>query len=106
MSFGDTRGHELRGPHYAIVIQSEAYPLNTVLIIPLSSSARATDWRVPIVLNGQRTYALVEQLRVVDKESRLKERVGSIAGTSELTMIEEELSLILGIHPMYRDADE
>jgi mRNA-degrading endonuclease toxin of MazEF toxin-antitoxin module len=80
--------------------------LSTVLIVPLSSSVRATDWRVPIEVNGQRTYALVEQLRAVDKTSRLKERVGSIAGAPELAMIEEELALILGIHPMYRDADE
>jgi mRNA interferase MazF len=105
VSFGETRGHELRGPHYAVIIQSEAYPLSTVLIVPLSSSVRATEWRVPIDVNGQRTYALVEQLRAVDR-ARLKERVGSIAGASELTIIEEELALILGIHPMYRDADE
>jgi len=104
VSLGETRGHEVRGPRYAVVVQSDAYPLSTVLIVPLSSSAQATEWRVPVEVGGERTYALVEQVRAVDRELRLRERIGSIAGTSPMGQIDEELAMMLGIHPLYREA--
>ena len=102
VSFGQGKGHELNDPHYAIVVQSDAYPLSTVIVVPLSSSARPTPWRVPVEVAGKTTYALVEQTRVVDAESRLREWVCSLAGTDTLAQIDEELAMILGIHQTYR----
>ena len=58
VSFGQGKGHELNDPHYAIVVQSDAYPLSTVIVVPLSSSARPTPWRVPVEVAGKTTYAL------------------------------------------------
>ena len=95
--FGPAKGHELKDPHYAVVVQSDAYPLSTVLVVPLSSSARPTSWRVPVEFAGKRTYALVEQLTAVDAETRLRDWVGTIAGTEEMSEIEGELALILDI---------
>jgi mRNA interferase MazF len=102
VAFGEAKGHELRGPHYAVVVQSDAYPLSTVLMVPLSSSARPTSWRVPVEIAGTRTYALVEQTLAVDVETRLREWVTSIAGTEEMAQIDQELAMILGLHEAYR----
>ena len=102
VSFGPGKGHELKDPHYAVVVQSDAYPLSTVLVVPLSSSAMPTAWRVPIEIGGKRTYALVEQLRAVDAETRLREWVCSIAGTDEMAQVDEELAMIVGIDEAYR----
>ena len=102
VAFGEVKGHELRGPHYAVVVQSDAYPLSTVLVVPLSSSVLPTSWRVPVEIAGTRTYALVEQTRAVDAETRLREWVCNIAGTDEMEQIDEELAMILGLHEVYR----
>ena len=102
--FGQGKGHELNDPHYAVVVQSDAYPLSTCLVVPLSSSVSAAPWRVPVDISGKRTYALVEQLRAVDAESRLREWVCNIAGTDEMSQIDEELGMILGTHPTYKDS--
>jgi mRNA interferase MazF len=97
VSFGPAKGHELKDPHYAVVVQSDAYPLSTVLVVPLSSSATPTSWRVPVEIAGKRTYALVEHLTSADAEVRLREPVGSIAGSDEMAQIEDELAMILDI---------
>lgn len=102
--FGQNKGHELNEPHYAVVVQSDVYPLSTVIVVPLSSSAKSTPWRVPVTVLGKRTQALVEQIRVVDIESRLKEWVCNLSGSSEMDQIDEELALIIGVHKIYRDA--
>lgn len=101
VAFGQGKGHELKDPHYAVVVQSDAYPLSTVLVVPLSSSVTPTPWRVPIDILGTRTYALVEQLRVVDAESRLRDWVCNIAGSDQMAQVDEELAMILGIHEAY-----
>ena len=103
VGFGEAKGHELRGPHYAVVVQSDVYSLSTALVVPLSSSVREAPWRVPVDIAGTRTYALVEQTRAVDAESRLREWICNIAHTPQMHQIEEELSMILGIHPVYRE---
>ena len=102
VAFGQTKGHEIKDPHYAVVVQSNAYPLSTVLVVPLSSSCISAPWRVPVEIAGKRTYALVEQTRAVDSETRLREWVRNIAGTDEMGQIDEELAMILGLHEVYR----
>lgn len=102
VAFGQTKGHELKDPHYAVVVQSDAYPLSAVIVVPLSSSVRPTPWRVPVEIEGKRTYALVEQTRVVDAETRLRQRVCSLADTDAMAQIDNELAMILGLHEDYR----
>lgn len=101
VAFGQGKGHELKDPHYAVVVQSDAYPLSTVLVVPLSSSVTPTPWRVPIQIAGARTYALIEQLRAVDAATRLRDWVCNIAGSEEMAQVDEELAMILGIHEAY-----
>lgn len=104
ITLSDTRGHETSGPHYAVIVQADLYNvLNTVLIVPLSSSIkRPAPFHVRLSVLGKRTYALVEQLRAVGVNRRLKDYVGSIAGSGPMDQIDHELGLILGLHPDYR----
>ena len=102
VAFGQTKGHEISDPHYAVVVQSDAYPLSTMLVVPLSSSVRPAPWRVPVEVAGKRTYALVEQTRAVDAETRLREWVSNIADTDMMAQIDEELAMIFGLHGDYR----
>ncbi|ACA60611.1 type II toxin-antitoxin system PemK/MazF family toxin [Candidatus Desulforudis audaxviator] len=80
IALGDTKGHKTRGSHYAVVVQADLYNvLSTALVVPLSSSVkRPAPFHVPLQVLGKRTYALVEQLRAVDVNRRLKEHITSI----------------------------
>lgn len=88
-----SRGHEQRGPRFAVVVQSDALPLSTLLVAPTSTSARAASFRPEIELDGTPTRVLVEQTTAVDPE-RLGEHVGHL-GFNELRQVEAALRLVL-----------
>lgn len=97
ISFEGARGHELRGPHYGVVVQDDLYNrLSTTLIVPLSSSAPMVHFHVPVTVNGQRTFALAEQLRAVDVDRRLKERIGELS-SGAMAAIDEQLRGLLSL---------
>lgn len=60
------RGHEQRGPRLGVVVQSEDLPLSTVVLAPTSRSAPPRVFRPQVLVAGERTCVLVEQLRTVD----------------------------------------
>ncbi len=105
VALGQTGGHELRDAHYAVVVQSEVLALSTVAVVPLRNSSRAASWHVPVTIGGKRTYALVEQMRATDIETRLRDWICNIAGTDEMAEIDDQLAMVLGLHEDYRDAD-
>jgi mRNA interferase MazF len=90
------RGHEQRGPRYAVIVQADEFlGLSTVLVSPTSTVAQTASFRPVITLDNTRTSVLVEQTTVVDPE-----RLGNSAGrldAGELQAIDEALTLVLGI---------
>lgn len=104
IALGETQGHEMTGPHYGVIVQADLYQgLSTALVIPISSSIkRPAPHHVPLVVQGRRVYALVDQLRAVDIEKRLREFIENVAEANVMTQIDQELLLILGLHPDYR----
>jgi mRNA interferase MazF len=89
----DTRGHEQRHRRYAVVVQSDQFPLSTWLVAPTSTSARAASFRPEIDIDGRATRVLVEQTAAVDP-TRLGDRVGHLA-FDELRRVEAALRLVL-----------
>ena len=85
----DTRGHEQRGRRYAIMVQSDALTLSTALVVPTTTGSFPAWFHPEIEINGQRCYALIEQMRGVDVE-----RLGAFAGRLDT---EELARLSLGI---------
>lgn len=91
---GRTAGREQSGQRYAVVVQSDdLWLLNTVVVVPTSTSARAATFRPEIVVAGQRTRALCEQIRTVDAQ-RLGESIGTLS-SSELASVEDALEIVL-----------
>jgi mRNA interferase MazF len=90
------RGHEQRGPRYAVIVQADEFlGLSTVLVSPTSTVAQNASFRPVIALDNTPTSVLVEQTTVVDPE-----RLGNSAGrldAGELQAIDEALALVLGI---------
>jgi mRNA-degrading endonuclease toxin of MazEF toxin-antitoxin module len=51
VDFGDVGGHVIRGPHPALVIQTDRLARSsTVIVAPMTSSARAADFEPPFLV--------------------------------------------------------
>jgi len=91
---GRSSGHEQSARRYAIIIQSDdLWLLNTVVVVPTSSSARSATFRPEVVVLGRRTRALCEQIRTIDAQ-RVEGVVGMLSA-SELIGVEDALQLVL-----------
>ncbi len=89
-------GHEQQGRRFGVVVQADALlPRSVVLVAPTSRSARAATFRPELVIEGQTTKVLVEQLGAVDV-NRLGDHVG-LARPEEMWGIDESLMTVLGL---------
>ena len=92
----DVRGHEQAGSRYAVVLQSDDLPLSTWLIAPTSTGRRSATFRPEIEIDGVRTRVLVEQLTVVDPETRLGQFAGRL-DAAEVRAVNAALLTVLGL---------
>ncbi len=90
-------GHEQQGRRFGVVVQSDALlPRSIVLIAPTSRSARRASFRPEVVIEGETTKVLVEQIGAVDV-NRLGDHVG-LTSREEMWGIDESLMTVLGLH--------
>ncbi|MGK2947311.1 MAG: type II toxin-antitoxin system PemK/MazF family toxin [Acidimicrobiales bacterium] len=89
------RGREQAGSRFAVVVQSDALPLSTLLIAPTSTSSRSASFRPEVTIGGQRTRVLVEQTTAVDP-NRLGDAAGHLSA-AELYEVDRALQLVLGL---------
>lgn len=92
----DARGHEQAGGRFAVVVQSDDLPLSTWLVAPTSTGRRAASFRPEIEINGTPARVLVEQLTVIDPETRLGEFAGRL-DSDELRALDAALLAVLGL---------
>jgi mRNA interferase MazF len=91
-----TRGHEQRGPRYAVIVQADALlGLSTAVVAPTSRSAAPATFRPEVHVAGDASRVLVEQLRAVDLH-RLDGHVGRLT-PDEQRSVDEALELVLGL---------
>lgn len=104
VGFGRRKGHEQAGARPAIVVQADMYcVLSTLWVIPTSASARADiDFHVPVTVDGERTYALIEQLTTIDKARRLRSQayLGRLTA-AEMDRIDEMMRIFGGLDPTW-----
>jgi mRNA interferase MazF len=89
-------GHDQRGRRFGVVVQADAFlPRSVVLVAPTSRSARSATFRPEIVVAGETTRVLADQLGAV-AVSQLGSQVGH-ASTQEIWGIDESLLTVLGL---------
>ncbi len=89
-------GHEQMGEQFGVIVQADEFlPRSVVLVVPTSRSARAATFRPEVVVNGDETRVLAEQLGAVDVQ-RLGRRAGRLTA-EELWSVDEALETILGL---------
>ena len=90
------QGRAQRGPRYGVIVQADALlGLATAIIAPTSRSAAPATFRPEVLIAGEATRVLVEQLRAVDV-NRLSEQVGHLA-VDEQRAVDEALEVVLGL---------
>lgn len=91
-----TRGHEQQGRRFGVVVQSsDLSVLSTVIVAPTSQRALPASFRPEVVVAGERTRVLVEQIGAVD-HSRLGSCVDRL-GWQALQGVDEALARVLGL---------
>ena len=89
-------GHEQQGERFGILVQAnELLPRSAVIVAPTSRSARAASFRPEVVVAGEATRVLVEQLGAVDAQ-RLGRRVGRLTA-DEMWAVDDALATVLGL---------
>ena len=87
-------GHE--GERFGILVQAnELLPRFDVIVAPTSRSAGAASFRPEVVVAGEATRVLVEQLGAVDAQ-RLGRRVGRLTA-DEMWAVDDALATVLGL---------
>lgn len=90
-------GHEQHGERFGVVVQAdELLPRSVVIIAPTSRSARAASFRPAVVVAGEPTRVLVEQLGSVDAR-RLGKRAGRLTA-AEMWAVDDALLTVLGLN--------
>ena len=92
----DARGHEQTGARYAVVVQSDDLPLSTWVVASTSTGRRAASFRPVIEIDGIKTRVMVEQLTVIDPQSRLGEFAGRL-DSYEMQAVDAALLTVLAL---------
>jgi mRNA interferase MazF len=74
----DAVGHEQQGRRYAVVLQSDDLTLSTVIVAPTSTTAHPYSFRPEVTIRGEATRVMLDQMRAVDVEKAIGERVGRL----------------------------
>lgn len=91
-----TRGHEQQGSRPGVVVQSSQCAwLNTVVLVPASTSAAEAVFRPQVEIRGRRTRLLADQVAAVDR-ARLGRRLGRLDADA-LSELETTLVRFLGL---------
>jgi mRNA interferase MazF len=89
-------GHEQHGERLGVVVQSDALlPRSVVVVAPTSRSARPASFRPEVLVGGNATRVLVEQLGAVGVQ-RLGRRIGRL-DNQEMWAVDDALMTVLGL---------
>ena len=98
VSLDPTQGSEIRKTRPCLILSCDTVNRlrNTVVVVPLSTSAKAhPPITVSVASQGRPAVAIIDQIRAVGKH-RLRGRIGS-ASTEQIAAIVKSLSEILEI---------
>jgi mRNA interferase MazF len=89
-------GHEQQSERFGVVVQSDSLlPQTVVIVAPTSRSARPASFRPAVLIAGDSTRVLVEQLGAVDVQ-RLGRSLGHLS-TAEMWAVDDALVTVLGL---------
>lgn len=92
----DAAGPEQQGLRYAVVLQSDDLNLSTAIVAPTSTRAHLYVFRPEVTVRGTPTRLMLDQLRSVDREKAIGDRVGRLS-PDEMSEVNRLLRAVLDI---------
>ena len=96
IDLGSPRGHEQGGRRYGLVLSPTNMPWSVVTVVPTSTSVRPANFRPELVVAGETTRVLVDQIRTIDSDYVHGDPVDFL-GRDELALVEEAVARYLGL---------
>jgi len=96
VDLGAPRGHEQGGRRYGLVLSPSEMNWSVATIVPTSTSARPATFRPELVIDGQQTLLLVDQIRTVDTAYLVGDPIDYL-NHDELTTVEQAVIHYLGL---------
>ncbi|QDW61855.1 type II toxin-antitoxin system PemK/MazF family toxin [Oerskovia sp. KBS0722] len=96
VDLGAPRGHEQGGRRYGLVLSPSEMNWSVATVVPTSTSARPATFRPELVIDGQQTLLLVDQIRTVDTAYLVGDPVDYL-NHDELTTVEQAVIHYLGL---------
>jgi mRNA interferase MazF len=90
------RGHEQRGRRLGLVISLEQDAWSTVTVLPTSTSAQASVFRPEVVIAGQETRILIDQIRTIDVSYVVGDLIDYLS-RGDMAQVEHSLSRYFGL---------
>ena len=92
--FGRARGRTQAGTRPAVVLQTNGMASwSTVIVAPLSTSARPTSFRTPVDVGAQKSLVLADQVQALDV-AQLGKRLGALT-PNQMSEVETALKSVL-----------
>lgn len=92
----DAVGHERQGRRYAVALQAGDLNLSTAIVAPTSTSAHPYVFRPEVTMRGEPTRLMLDQIRAVDVEKAIGDRVGRLS-PAEMAEVNRLLRAVLDI---------
>jgi mRNA interferase MazF len=97
VDLGDAkRGREQRGRRLGLVISIEQDAWSVVTVIPTSTSAQASVFRPEVLIAGQETKILIDQVRTIDVSYVTGELIDYLS-QDDMAHVEHSLSHYFGL---------
>jgi mRNA interferase MazF len=97
VDLGDAkRGHEQRGRRLGLVISIGQNAWSVVTISPTSTTAQASVFRPEVVIAGQETKILIDQVRTIDVSYVTGELIDYLS-QDDMAQVEHSLSRYFGL---------
>lgn len=96
IDLGRHRGHEQGGKRLGLLVSPSDSPLSVVTVIPTSTSAGPSIHRPELVIAGQATRLLVDQVRSIDARYVVGDPVDYLT-RDQLVEVELALAHYLGV---------
>ena len=96
VDLGAPRGHEQGGRRYGLVLSPSEMNWSVATIVPTSTSAPPATFRPELVIDGQQTLLLVDQIRTVDTAYLVGDPIDYL-NHDELTTVEQAVIHYLGL---------
>ncbi|QQS00539.1 MAG: type II toxin-antitoxin system PemK/MazF family toxin [Austwickia sp.] len=101
IDLGRPRGHEQGGRRFGLVVSPSDSPLSVATVVPTSTSAGPSVHRPQLMVAGEPTRLLVDQVRSIDVRYIVGEPVDYLVPV-ELGQVELALAHYLGVHDAQR----